>query len=105
LRITAPDAIAIYDVADTGTTPARVQSIGLTTGARKTYRAVARKNEADLGGALRVQWTSSNPAVVSVDTVATSGVRVTLVANKEGAATLTVTGGTFEQAIAVQVTP
>jgi len=101
VRVDKPDAIVVYDASDTSLTPARIDTLSLAQGARRAYRAVAQKKSQDLAGALRVEWTSSDPSVVKIDNV--SGVKVTVSALKAGAATLTAVGGTFTQQIPVEV--
>jgi len=105
VRIAKPDAIVVYEANETvvPSAPARVQSLALDIGDRRTYRAIAQEKNQDLAGALRVEWISSAPDVVQIESATTGSVNV--VARKAGSATLTVSGGTFQQLIPVQVSP
>ncbi len=103
VSVQPPDAIAVYDFADVRALPAKLANDTISRGASKTYRAVAQKANADLGGALSVQWSTTDPTIASVDAV--SGVKVTVTAKKAGKTRLTALGGSFERAVEIEVTP
>jgi hypothetical protein len=104
LRVAKPDALVVYAADDTSTTtPAHVSSITLSPGDRRSYRAFAQQNKADLAGSLQVEWTSSDPKVFSVES-STDG-KATIVPKGPGTATLVATGGTFTQNIPLTVSP
>ena len=104
VRIAKPDALAVYSADETTTsTPPHVASIALSVSAhdRKTYRALAQQNSADLAGSLQIEWTSSNPSVAAVES--TTDGKATVVAKSAGTASLVAVGGTFTQNIPITV--
>lgn len=103
VRIAKPDALVIYAADTSSTTPAPVDTIDLTRGERRAFRAFAQEKVSALAGTLQVEWTSSNPSVVAVES--TTDGKATLVARSAGTATLTATGGTFAQNVTVAVKP
>jgi len=102
LRVAKPDALVVYSADATSTsTPAHVDSIELSAGDRRTYRALAQQNKADLAGSLQIEWTSSNPSVAAVES--TTDGKATVVAKSAGSAALVAVGGTFTQSIPITV--
>ena len=104
IRIAKPDALVVYSADETTTsTPAHVAGITLSVSAgdRKTYRALAQQNNADLAGSLQIEWTSSNPSVAAVES--TTDGKATIVPKSAGTASLVAVGGTFTQNIPITV--
>ncbi len=105
IRVAKPDALVVYSADDTSTTtPPHVDTITLSVsgGDRKTYRALAQQNKADLAGSLQMEWTSSNPSVATVES--TTDGKATVVPKAAGTASLVAVGGTFTQNIPITVT-
>lgn len=105
-RVAKPDALVVYSAdMPTNTNPAPVGAIelSLSLGDRKTFRAFAQQNEANLAGSLQLEWTSTNPLVAEVQST-TDGV-ATVVPRSAGSAMLVATGGTFTQQVPITVKP
>jgi len=103
IRVARPDALVVYAADESRTNPPLVSTVTLGRGETRAFRAFAQEKKENLAGSLQVEWTSSNPSVVDVES--TTGGTVTVVARTAGSATLNATGGTFMQAIPVEVTP
>jgi hypothetical protein len=103
VRVAKPDALVVYAADETSTDPPLVSAVSLARGERRAFRAFAQENKANLAGSLAMDWASSNPGVVEVEST-TEG-KVTVVARSAGTATLQATGGTFTQAVTIQVSP
>lgn len=103
IRVAKPDALVVYPEVSSGATPIPVATINLKPSDSKTFSAFAQQNKEDLAGSLQIEWTSSNPSVVTVQNV--SGGKATISAVSAGNATLTATGGTFSQTVPVVVAP
>lgn len=102
IRVVMPDALVVYDAGESTSSPRPVDKIKLATDDRATYRAFAQAKKENLAGTLQLEWTSSDPTILDVES-ATDGA-ATVVAKAPGTATLTATGGTFTQKVAVEVT-
>jgi hypothetical protein len=103
IKIAKPDSLVVYAADTSSTTATPVDKVALTRGDRRAFRAFAQANKADLAGTLQVEWVSSDSAVVAIES--TTDGKATLVARAAGTATLTATGGTFAQAVPVEVKP
>ena len=103
LSIQKPDALVVYDAAYKGDVPTPVKSLTMKASDRKSFRTVATKQLQPLAGSIRVEWTSSNPAVVSV--VSYSAGVALISAAGPGSAKLTAAGAALSMDIPVQVSP
>ena len=105
LRVARPDALIVYSADQPTTNPVPVDAVelSLSAGDRKTFRAFAQQNKANLAGSLQVEWTSTNPAVAEVQST-TDGI-ATVVPRSAGSAMLVATGGTFTQQVPITVKP
>lgn len=103
LRVARPDSLVVYAADESRTNPPLVSNVTLGVGDVRAYRAIAQEKKTNLAGSLQVEWTSSKPSVVTVQTSVNG--KVTIVARAAGTATLVATGNTFEQSIPVEVTP
>jgi hypothetical protein len=105
VRVAKPDALVIYSADESRTNPPHVDAIdlSLSQNSRKSFRAFAQQNKADLAGSLQIEWTSSNSAVADIES--TTDGKATIVARSAGSAMLVATGGTFTQQIPVTVKP
>jgi hypothetical protein len=103
LRVARPDALSVYAADDLAAKPSLVSTITLARGDTRAFRAFAQEKKENLAGSLQVEWTSSAPGIVAVESTAQG--KVTIAARAAGKATLTATGGTFTQSIPVEVTP
>lgn len=110
IAIVQPKTLAVYDANSTigaEKEPPRVESIDVNVGGRKSYRVLAEVDATStsggwaVAGSMTVEWTSSNPDVIRVDSY-NAGV-VNLVANKVGTATLTIHSAAISRDIAVKV--
>jgi len=101
VRVVRPDALVVYTADESRTDPPRVDSVELSVGSRRAYRAFAQEKKADLAGSLQVEWTSEDPRVVDVEN--TTDGKATIVARAAGSTNLVAVGGTFTQKIPVQV--
>jgi hypothetical protein len=103
IRVARPDALVVYAADESRTDPPLVSNVTLGRGDKRAFRALAREGTATLAGSLQMEWRSSNPGVVDIEST-TEG-KVTVVARSAGSATLEATGGTFTQTLAVEVMP
>jgi hypothetical protein len=103
VRVAKPDALVVYSADESRTDPPSVESIdmSLSSNTRKSFRAFAQANKANLAGSLQIEWTSSNKAVADIES--TSDGKATIVARSAGNAMLVATGGTFTQQIPITV--
>ena len=104
IEVARPDALVIYAADEGRTDPSQVGTVArieLGRGDRRTFRAFARSNKEDLAGSLNVEWRSTDPSVIDVES--TTDGKASVVARAPGQATLIATGGTFEQKIPVEV--
>ena len=103
VRIARPDSLVVFAADEASTTPARVDKITLGLTDRRAFRAFAQKDNAELAGSLQLAWTSTDPTVVAIESAADG--KATIVARRNGNATLTVKGAALEQSIPVEVAP
>lgn len=103
LRVAKPDALVIYAADDVTDAPKRVESVSIGKAESRTYRAFAQEKKAVLAGSLAVEWTSSAPSILEIDS--TSEGKVTVIGRAAGTANLVAVGGTFKQEIQVEVKP
>lgn len=101
VRVARPDALVVYSADDSRSDPPRVESVDLTVGSRRAYRAFAQEKKADLAGSLQVEWTTEDPRVAVVEN--TTDGKATISARAAGTTNLVAVGGTFTQKIAIQV--
>lgn len=103
VRIVRPDALVVYSADESRADPPRVDTVELTVGSRRSYRAFAQEKKADLAGSLQVEWSTEDPSIAVVDN--TTDGKATVSARAPGSTNLVAVGGTFTQKIAVQVSP
>jgi hypothetical protein len=103
VRVAKPDTLLVYPADGTSSTPAPVSTVALANGERRPFRAFAQAQKQDLAGSLQIEWTSSNPSVVYVESV--NDGTASVVARSAGKASLVATGGTFVQSVPVVVSP
>ena len=105
LRVAKPDTLIVYSADQPASDPVPVDTVelSLSQGDRKTFRAFAQQNKANLAGSLQVEWTSTNPLVADVQS--TTGGIATIVPRSAGSAMLVATGGTFTQQVPITVKP
>jgi hypothetical protein len=105
LRVAKPDTLVVYAADQPSSDPVPVDTVelSLSQGDRKTFRAFAQQNKANLAGSLQVEWTSTNPLVADVES--TTGGIATIVPRSTGSAMLVATGGTFTQQVPITVKP
>jgi hypothetical protein len=103
LKILKPDALVVYAAEYKGDNPPPVDSLSLKVNDRKSFRTVGQKDKSALAGSIRVEWTSADPNLLTVESYA--GGVVNIVAKAAGTTTLTAAGAALTKAITVQVNP
>lgn len=107
IEIVKPEGLIVYDSEFNSTTetPRAVKDVelSLSNENRKSFRVVARYQAEPVAGAIPVQWTSSDPSVVDIESYARG--KVTIQAKKEGTATLRATGSDITEEVSVEVKP
>ncbi len=103
LRVARPDALVIYAADDVRDNPDRIDTVSLAKSDRRSFRAFAQEKKQLLAGTLAVDWRSSDPTIVDIESLADG--KATIVARRAGSAKLFAVGGTFEQQIPVEVRP
>jgi hypothetical protein len=103
LPIEKADAIVAYDAAYKGEQPTPVTTLTMKGSEQKSFRTVAMKQLQPLAGAISVEWSSSNEAVVRI-TSYSAGVAL-IQSMGPGSATLTAAGAALSTTIPVQVSP
>jgi hypothetical protein len=103
LKILKPDALVVYAAEYKGDNPPAVDALALKPADRKSFRTVAQKNLASLAGAISVEWTTSDPNVVVIESYDRGVVNV--VAKGAGSAKLTAAGAALTKTVDVEVKP
>jgi hypothetical protein len=103
LKIMKPDALVVYAAEYKGTNPPPVDSLTMKVSDRKSFRTVGQKDLNALAGSINIEWTSSDPNLVQVESYV--GGVVNIVAKARGAATLTAAGAALTKTIPVTVSP
>jgi hypothetical protein len=104
IEVVKPEGLIVYDSeADSKSNPPHITNVAMnmTTDARKSFRVVAQHQFEPVAGAIPVQWTSSNRAVVDVEGYSRG--KVTVVAKSLGTATLKANGAGIEESLSVEV--
>jgi len=96
-----PDSLIIYDSEYTGDNPTRLARVTMDVDDHKGFRVVGQRSGQPLAGLITIEWSSSDSNVVAVEGYSRG--KVSIVALKNGTATLSAKGGGLAEPQTVDV--